>query len=417
MKIGLVTGEYPPMQGGVGDFTRELSTALAELGHEVHVITGTGSAVSEGALHENKAEGRPRRTPQPEKRNTKQGTRPTVHPIVPHWGWRFYGRVMDLARRLNLDVLNVQYQAAAYDLHPAINFLPLFVTRLSGWRASSPANRPGVIVTFHDLKVPYLFPKAGPLRDWVVTTLARHADAAIVTNRADELTLIARGVQRVERIPIGSNIAPTLPDDYDRRAWRTQLSVAPDECLLGFFGFFNARKGVETLIRALAGLDRSYHLLFIGGTVGSSDVTNRAYADRMEALIIDRGLADRVHYTGYVPAAEVSAAFGAVDLCVLPYVDGISFQHGTLMAALAHSQAIISTHPAVELPEVVHGENVWLVPPEDPHALIAAIANVSGDPECRQRLGQGAAELAAQFSWESIASRTAELFERVKGEQ
>jgi len=39
MKIGLVTAEYAPMQGGVGDFTREVGHALAALGHEVHVIT------------------------------------------------------------------------------------------------------------------------------------------------------------------------------------------------------------------------------------------------------------------------------------------------------------------------------------------------------------------------------------------
>jgi len=41
MHIGLVTGEYPPDQGGVGDFTSQLGRVLAELGHRVHVITGT----------------------------------------------------------------------------------------------------------------------------------------------------------------------------------------------------------------------------------------------------------------------------------------------------------------------------------------------------------------------------------------
>ena len=39
LKIGLVTGEFPPMVGGVGAFTDELAGALFELGHEVHVIT------------------------------------------------------------------------------------------------------------------------------------------------------------------------------------------------------------------------------------------------------------------------------------------------------------------------------------------------------------------------------------------
>jgi glycosyltransferase involved in cell wall biosynthesis len=381
------------MQGGVGDFSRELATALVALNHEVHVITREGCGVegSHGTL--------------------------TVHADVVDWGWRSYGRVMGLAREFRIEVLNIQYQAAAYDLHPAINLLP--------WRAKlSPSKRrdnahPKIVVTFHDLKVPYLFPKAGPLRDWVVTQLAQKADAAIVTNHADELTLTARCGGRlghVERIPIGSNIAPALPEDFERETWRENRGLPRDSFVLGFFGFFNARKGVETLIRALAALDRSYHLLFIGGTVGSSDATNRAFAQRMDALIADLGLDDRVHYTGYVPPEEVSAAFGALDLCVLPYADGVSFHHGTLMAALAHGQAIVSTQPPVGLSELVHGENMWLVPPEDPGALAKAIATLSADPELRRRIRSGAAELSTQFTWEHIAERTVDLFESVRRE-
>jgi len=393
------------MQGGVGDFTQELALALTALRHEVHVITRIGCADEDQRAKDKDHAGQ------------THAAGLTIHSVVSHWGWRSPGQVLALARRLALDVLNVQYQAAAYDLHPAINFTPLLVSRPWG-------RRMGLVVTFHDLKVPYLFPKAGPLREWVVTFLARRADAAVVTNRLDELELATRGIGRLERIPIGSNIAPAFPDDYDRRAWRARLGMAPEDCLLGFFGFFNARKGLETLLRALAILQTEspgaaspgYRLLFIGGTVGSSDATNRAYADRIRAFIDDLGLGDRVHYTGFVPTVEVSAAFAAIDLCILPYADGISFHHGTLMAALAHRQAIVSTQPPVELPELTHGENVWLVPPEDPEALAAAIGMLSADLERRQRLARGAAALSAQFTWERIAARTADLFEGVKVE-
>jgi glycosyltransferase involved in cell wall biosynthesis len=150
--------------------------------------------------------------------------------------------------------------------------------------------------------------------------------------------------------------------------------------------------------------------------VGSSDATNRAYADRMSGLIADLGLSDRVHYTGYVPETEVSAAFAALDLCVLPYADGISFHHGTLMAALAHGQAIVSTQSPIELPELVHGENVWLVPPRDAEAVAGAIATLAADPERRRRLARGAAELSAQFTWQHIAARTADIFQSVNRE-
>jgi glycosyltransferase involved in cell wall biosynthesis len=314
-------------------------------------------------------------------------------------------------------------------MHPAINLFPLLAFRGRRWRTrlnALPLLRRGrlkaeeelvrcpIVVTFHDLKVPYLFPKAGPLRDGAVTLLARHSDAAIATNRVDNLTLVARGVVHVERIPIGSNITPILPNDYDRGAWRAKLHVASDNHLLGFFGFFNARKGIETLVRALAAMDHSYHLLFVGGTIGSSDATNRAYAEHIRTLIAELNLTERVHYTGYVPAAEVSAAFAAIDLCVLPYAGGISLHHGTLMAAMAHGQPIISTRPPIELPELIHGENVWLVPPDDADALAAAVTTLAADPARRRRLAEGAGELSTRFSWEHIAVRTADLFESVR---
>ena len=39
MRILLLTGEYPPMQGGVGDYTWALGTALGDLGVDVHILT------------------------------------------------------------------------------------------------------------------------------------------------------------------------------------------------------------------------------------------------------------------------------------------------------------------------------------------------------------------------------------------
>jgi hypothetical protein len=39
MRIGFITGEYPPMQGGVGAFTRELAREMVRQGHDVEVLT------------------------------------------------------------------------------------------------------------------------------------------------------------------------------------------------------------------------------------------------------------------------------------------------------------------------------------------------------------------------------------------
>lgn len=382
MRIGLVTGEYPPDQGGVGDFTREIGKGLTSLGHDVHVLTSMWHV----------ARGNPPIS------NLQFPI--TVHREITSWGWGCWKQIRQIIRREQLDVLNVQFQTAAYRMHPGIHFVP---------RRGS---RPPVVVTFHDLKVPYLFPRAGPLRWWAVKMLAQRADGVIVTN-AEDKSRIAHHVSRIVQIPIGSNIAPRLPEGYNRNAWRAQRSVDPGDLLLGYFGFLNERKGGEDLIetlRVLVARGLPAHLLLVGGRVGSSDPANVAYAKRVDRLIAERGLVERVHRTGFVPPDEVSASLAAVDVCVLPYRDGISLRHGSLHACLAHGRAIVTTWPAVETPEFRDAENVLLAPPQDVQALADGVTRLVNDPSLQARLEKGAVELAVEFTWDRIAARTADFF-------
>ena len=419
MRIGLITGEYPPAQGGVGDFTRELGRALVELGHEVHVITGR-SQIANGKSQVADYESRitPVSTRDHESRITDYELRITpvstrdhesrevaVHRVVEGWRWGCWKQVIALASELGLEMLDVQYQAAAYGMHPAINFVP----RRRG--------HPLVVVTFHDLKVPYLFPKAGPLRWQVVRMLARRADGSVVTNREDYLRLAGEvPPARLSLIPIGSNIPLAPPAGYDRDAERARWGVGPGDLLLGYFGFLNESKGGEELVQALALLVEGgvpAHLLMVGGQFGSSDPTNRAYAGRVEDLIAGLSVEERVHWTGYTRPEDVSAGLLATDVCVLPYRDGISFRRGTLHACLAHERALVTTRPAVALPEVRDGENMLLVEPRDPEGLAGAVMRLAADPALRARLEAGAAALTAEFTWERIARQTAAFARRL----
>jgi glycosyltransferase involved in cell wall biosynthesis len=379
MRIGLVTGEYPPMQGGVGDYTARLARGLAALGVEAHVITST----------------RARPAPAPP---------PQIHPIVARWSFPSLLHLRGLARSLHLDLLHVQYQAAAFGLAAPIHFLPQV------------AGRP-TVVTFHDLRVPYLFPKAGRLRERAVTLLARRAAGVIATDVADEAELRRRGgIARLARIPIGSNITPCAPTGYDRGAWRAQAGVRPDEVLLGYFGFLNESKGADVLISALATLVERrarVKLALIGGATGATDPTNAAFEARLERMIARYDLKGRILRTGFVDAEGVSAALLACDVVVLPYRDGASLRRGSLHAALAHGCAIITTQPRQPLPELVDGDNVRLVPPESAPALVLAVTELLEAPALRERMGERARDLAAQFTWESIAQRTLDFYRRL----
>jgi len=380
MNLGLVTGEFPPMQGGVGDYTHELARALAALGVEVHVITNVRCS----SFHPSSF---------------------ILHPSISRWSFPSLLQIRALSRALRLDLLNLQYQTAAYGLSAPIHFL----SDVAGVKT---------VVTFHDLRVPYLFPKAGRLREMAVTHLARSASGVIVTDPADEKELQSRGgVAPLRQIPIGSNIAPNPPPGCDRVAWREKLGVYPNEFLLGYFGFLNESKGGDVLIGAMAALlsrKARVRLALIGGQTGTSDTANNAaFSAEIGRLIARYDLADRIIQTGFVEASEVSAYLLACDAMVLPYRDGASFRRGTLMAALAHGCPIITTHPAMPLPELQDGKNIRLVPPDSASAIVLAVTELLDAPDLRARMGQGARELAKQFEWGAIAEKTLEFFKSI----
>ncbi|MDX1688438.1 MAG: glycosyltransferase family 4 protein [Candidatus Promineifilaceae bacterium] len=399
MRIGLVTGEYPPMQGGVGAFTRELAHALDDLGHEVHVVTHR--------------EARPS-PPAGERYSLQQLREPIdvayahLHAQARRWRWGDVNMVADVVRRYDLDVINVQYQAAAYNmLSAAINLAP--------WRLKGLIP---VAVTFHDLRVPYLFPKVEPLRHFMVRFMARQAHGVIATNYEDYATLQTWGIEEacIRQIPIGSNITVHTPEEVDVLVTRRKLGLRPADVLLGYFGFLNESKGADTLVRALARLDERFHVVFIGGRTGASDTANnQAFLGRLERLIDEMGVGERVHWTEFLPDEAVSAHMAAADVMVLPYRDGVSLRRGTLMAALAHGRPVVSTRPATPIPALRHGKELWLAPPADADGLADAIRTVAEDDDLRQQLAVGAKQAAQQFTWDKIGRRTAAFLEELAG--
>ena len=378
MRIGQITGEYPPMQGGVGAFTQELSRTLIARGHELFVFTDhlAHSEHDHSPIH--------------------------VTADAHSWGWGTLSRIRRWAQAQRLDVVNIQYQAAAFNMAAFIHIVPV---RLDNVR---------VVTTFHDLLVPYLFPKAGPLRYQAVLTLARSSDGVIVTNYADQERLVSeKSIASLRHIPIGSNVIPCLASDFNRSVWRAALGFQPNDIVVGYFGFLHATKGIDTLLQAvrIARNNRlPVKLLMIGGRTGSSDPANIIYAREVDQMVEDLDLTDHIRWTGFVDSATVSGHLVAADMIALPFRDGVSFRRGSLMASLAHGCAIITTHPDMHLPDLVEDYHCRLIAPDSPTALSIAIEDLADNPTLRAEMGRHARELADQFTWDKIAARTADFF-------
>ena len=375
MKIGMISGEYPPMPGGVGDFTQELAQRLRQHGHDVHLLCRRGCRDDQLAMS-----------------------------TIGSWGLAGAASVRAWVRRLQPDVVNLQFQTAAYDMSPWVHFLPGF--------SDAP-----FITTFHDLRFPYLFPKAGRLRDWIVMHMARASSGVITTNQADAARLQALSRRRV--IPIGSSIRPKIASLALREQIRQELAAQPGSFVLGHFGFLNALKGIDYLLEALAGLrrcGRDLRLVFIGG--GRPQASEKsAYRSQLEAAITRLGLGDAVHWTGYLDEAAVAAWLAAVDLVALPFADGASYRRSSLIAAIAQGCAILTTQPTFAVPAFQHGDNLWLVPARSAQALSQGIQALMADAGRLDQLRAGAGLLRRCFDWDLIASETAEFYQEVIGQQ
>lgn len=377
MHIGIVTGEYPPMQGGVGAYTSILAGELARQGQKVSILSVKAARNSDPQLH--------------------------LQPCIETWSLGSLGLIKHWAKEQQLDVLNLQFQTAAFNMSPWIHFLPDYIRSIP------------LVTTFHDLRFPYLFPKAGGLRPWIVQHLARASKGIIVTNHEDEVRLHGLGQNRL--IPIGSNILKALPLDFDREEWRAKAQAGIDDFLIAYFGLFNQTKGLHILLESLALLRKNgvpARLVLVGGGSGSSDPTNRAYFEDMTRLVARLELKPYVFLTGYLEdESEVGAYLKASDAVALPFLDGASYRRGSLMAALHYGCPIVTTTPQVKIPPFRDGETMCLVPPGDPAALQQALQNLCKAPEQREHLGQRAKQLAGQFEWASIAREMIDFLRQV----
>ena len=212
------------MPGGVGAYTQELAKALCHAGIPSTVITSqaaadpaTSAAITNGSCRR-------------------------ILPVVQRWDWGIWRIVKNLATEVHADWIHIQYQTAAFGMHPAINFAP------QRWRD----DRQRVAWTYHDLLVPYLFPKAGGrLRTWVTERPARTADVVIVTNEGDRSKLSAHNLASIS-VPIGSNIVSRVLTEEERNERRRAYGYGKGDLVLAYFGFLNRSKGGITLIRACA---------------------------------------------------------------------------------------------------------------------------------------------------------------------
>jgi glycosyltransferase involved in cell wall biosynthesis len=151
---------------------------------------------------------------------------------------------------------------------------------------------------------------------------------------------------------------------------RGELGIPDDAVVLGFMGRISRVKGLETLLEAVALLeDLPWHLVLVGD------------GDHMKPLqenATSRGLASRVHFTGYVPHTKAPRYLSFFDILVLPSETQPNWkeQFGrVLIESLACGTPVIGSDSG-EIPHVITRSRGGLTFPEGKTDALARVLRI-----------------------------------------
>jgi len=254
-----------------------------------------------------------------------------------------------------------------------------------------------------------------PLRRAVIAC-ARAADRVIATDRALEPAVrrhLGVPAQRIRTIPNAVDLTSidSLASAADGRRVRAEIGVAPHETVLLSVGRLETNKGFHVLIDALAAL--RLH----AGSPAMDEwkwvlAGDGPYRRTLERRIERAGLRDRVIMAGRVDDRTLHAWYEAATLFVHPTLyEGSSL---VTLEAMAHCRPVVATIAGGLPDKVKPGVNGWLVAPDDPAALAAAISGAVGDPRKLEAYGDaGRAIVEREFSWDAAGRATLQLYEEL----
>jgi glycosyltransferase involved in cell wall biosynthesis len=353
----IVTGEYPPECGGVGDYSRLVAAGLAAAGDSVTVWTPSAG------------------TPPP----ADPGV--TVRMLPDRYGLR------------SLRLLSRELDAAA-----APRILVQYVPHAFGWKGGNlpfcfwlwqrKDRRPWVM--FHEVAYPLVdtesvkrrtLARVNRLMARLVSRAAHRAFVSIPAWRPEVESLAAAGTW-IEWLPVPTTV-PVVGDPAAIARVRNRYGAGRP--LVGCFGTFGAH--VRVLLR------ESLPLLAKQADCSIVLIGSRSESMAGELTLRYPHLADRLHATGPLSADDVSVHIHACDVMLQPYPDGVSTRRTSAMAALAHERPLVTTSGALTEAFWALDSAAILVPATDSAELASGVAVLLADPIRRTQLGSRALAL------------------------
>ncbi len=209
--------------------------------------------------------------------------------------------------------------------------------------------------------------------------------------------MVKNGVpaDRAHYIPTFPVITPLPPLD------RATLNTPPDAKVLLTLSRLHEKKGLDTFLRAVAGLPGCVAWLAGDGPLQA----------QLENLASELGIADRVRFLGW--RTDRSALLRAADVCVLP---SRYEPFGTvILEAWAARTPLVACASAGPAAHVTDGVTGLLTPIDDVSALRSAIARVLSNDELRLDLiANGFDAYERDFTPEAVTAQWIEFYNAIE---
>jgi glycosyltransferase involved in cell wall biosynthesis len=399
MKILVVSGEYPPMKGGVGRYTKNLAHAIAKKSSvEVSVaISGAPTATS---------------VPSHDSNNVT-----VYHDVVRKGDKRNSDRLLQIVSEIKPDVVNIQYERGLYEVDTTIRHtfwrlvhgstLDRFykicpVPTVSTLHTVFPQDEYHAYTKDRALRKEGRFgflpqPFRAAVRRWVMKQ--RYDLLLQVVSQSDEVISPARTLQEVVRrgavIYHGAEPAIELSSPMnDKKEFRQAFGLPVDKMLLLAFGYAGSYKGFDVL--ESVSLPNGWSL------VVKQTKHERGFERPIE---FGKSNGDSVISLnlGYLDDTAMSKLFFACDAIIFPYkIVSIS---GVMFDALAHGLPFIASDLRFfrEFAEMGLG----IVCKRTPDSFQKSISTVALNyDEYKTRVEQ----FKSKLRWSNIANKHIEFF-------
>jgi len=406
MKICLLSREYPPETGwgGIGAYTQQFARALADLGHDVHVVclTKREANTSESDYMDGKVS--VHRVPWAEVLEEwvlVLATLPNSHHLLKA-AVAMWQKFLSLHRQIHFDIVEAPDHLAE-GLFVALTGVAPLVVRLHTPHFKLVADG------YHNL--------SRDLDNDVVANLERLAilEADLASSPSIDLAgFVATSTgMALEKIAIVRNPVDTekfCPDG--ERACPPGVILDDAEAPIVFFaGRLEARKGIKYLIDAVPQIVREFpRTQFV--VLGSDTLTEEGGGSVREAMrnkLKATGQSSSVIFLNHAPLAEMPNYYRMADLCVVPSLyDNAPY---TVLEALATGRAVVASS-AGGTPEYIKANiNGLTVPKQDSIALALAIISLLKDRPKLKAFGEAARETAlSDYALHFVATRALETY-------